>query len=154
MLVPMTGFTVQHTIIRILNQDMKDKICVFCASGKPGLAKRMAGIASYQQPNLRIFNIWKGGERKSWGRERGGGRRRGRRGERRRDKKRQKRKKEREEKEKTIWENRSFLYLNSIGLLQRILAILTLNTNVSLKYDLEFSKDRDYSKIINSFWPG
>lgn len=91
---------------------------------------------------------------KELGEREGGGRRRGRRGERRRDKKRQKRKKEREEKEKTIWENRSFLYLNSIGLLQRILAILTLNTNVSLKYDLEFSKDRDYSKIINSFWPG
>lgn len=28
--------------------------------------------------------------------------------------------------------------------------MLTLNINVSLKYDSEFSKDRDYSKIINS----
>jgi hypothetical protein len=29
--------------------------------------------------------------------------------------------------------------------------MLTLNINVSLKYDLEFSKDRDYSKIIKLY---
>lgn len=64
-----------------------------------------------------------------------------------------KKKKERKEKEKVSWKTRLLLHSSSISLLQRAPARLTLNINVSLKHDLEFSKDRDYSKIMQPFGP-
>lgn len=51
------------------------------------------------------------------------------------------------DKKKVSWKTRFLLFSNSIALLQRVPAMLTLNIYVSLKYDLEFSNDRDYSKI-------
>lgn len=53
----------------------------------------------------------------------------------------------RKEKKKISWKTRFLLHSSLIGVSQKVPAMLILNINVSLKYDLEFSKDSDYSKI-------
>lgn len=58
---------------------------------------------------------------------------------------------QRENKRKISWQTRLLLCSNPTGLLQRIPVMITPNTKVSPKYDLGFSKERDYSKITQYF---